>query len=161
MVVRPHRVFLIVLCVAAFCLSICAQKETTITVRMLDNRTGNLIASSNYLVRINHQQEQHGNWIVKNEDGSGNLALPADAEVVSVRATYEDAMLIYVNCDAGMEKDVSTLHWYSVPDILSAGVAMPNECYKGKYADATKVTPKPGEFILFVRKINWHELPPD
>jgi hypothetical protein len=70
-------------------------------------------------------------------------------------------MEIYVNCDAGMEKDISTLHWYSVDEILRSGVAMPNECYKGKYAEATRSIPKPGMFVFFVRKNNWHEMPPD
>jgi hypothetical protein len=162
MVVRPHRVFLIVLCVAAFCLSICAQKETTITVRMLDNRTGNLIASSNYLVRINHQQEQHGNWIVKNEDGSGNLALPADAEVVSVRATYEDAMLIYVNCDADKDRGSaehapSQDRWYPVANILSSGIVAPNNCNGKKVPEKLQVIAKPGEFVFFVRPLTSRE----
>ena len=58
-------------------------------------------------------------------------------------------------------RKTSTLHWYSIPEILSTGVAASNECYKGKYADATHVTPKPGQFVLYVRKNNWHELPPE
>jgi hypothetical protein len=48
-----------------------------------------------------------------------------------------------------------------VDEILRSGVAMPNECYKGKYAEATRSIPKPGMFVFFVRKNNWHEMPPD
>jgi hypothetical protein len=132
-----------------------------VTRLMLDGKTGRPIVPSNFIVRVDHLNATHNEWLKLNDDGTGSVTLPAGTSFLSVQGTLESSMEIYVNCDAGMEKDVSTLHWYSVPDILSAGVAMPNECYKGKYADATKVTPKPGEFILFVRKINWHELPPD
>ena len=68
------------------------------------------------------------------------------------RATYHQSMDIYINCDAGKEKDTHTLHWYSISDILNSGVAAPNECYKGKYEDSAHATAKPGEFIFFVRE---------
>jgi hypothetical protein len=162
MVVRLHRVFSIVLCLAAFCLSICAQTEKTVTVRMLDSRTGLLIASSNYLVRINHLQEDHGNWIVKNEDGSGNLTLPADAELVSVHATYESAMLIYANCDADKDRGSaehapSQDRWYPVATILSSGIVAPNSCIGKKVPEKLQVIAKPGEFVFFVRPLNPRE----
>jgi hypothetical protein len=153
--------FMALLVAAAFCSPLHAQSANTITVLMLDGKTGRPIVPSNFIVRVDHLNATHNEWLKLNDDGTGSVTLPAGTSFLSVQGTLESSMEIYVNCDAGMEKDVSTLHWYSVPDILSAGVAMPNECYKGKYADATKVTPKPGEFILFVRKINWHELPPD
>jgi adhesin HecA-like repeat protein len=161
-VVKSQRVFVIAACLAAFCLSICAQKETTITVRMLDNRTGLLIASSNYLVRIDHRQEEHGNWIVKNEDGSGNLTLPADAEVVSLHATYESAMLIYANCDADKDRGSaehapSQDRWYSVATILSSGIVAPNSCIGKKVPEKLQVIAKPGEFVFFVRPLTARE----
>jgi hypothetical protein len=162
MIVRPHRAFSIVLCAAAFCLSICAQSEKTVTVRMLDSRTGLLIATSNYLVRVNHQQEEHGNWIVKNEDGSGNLTLPADAELVSIHATYEDAMLIYANCDADKDRGSaehapSQDRWYPVATILSSGVVAPNNCIGKKVPEKLQVVAKPGEFVFFVRPLSARE----
>lgn len=135
-----------------------AQSPPTVTIRMLDGKTGQPIVPSNFIVRIDHLDTTHNEWLKLNDDGTGQVTFPPGASWLSVQATYDSSMAIYVNCDAAMEKDTSTLHWYSVLDILNTGVAMPNECYKGKYADATKVTPKPGEFILFVRKNNWHEL---
>jgi len=162
MVVRLHRVFSIVLCLAAFCLSICAQTEKTVTVRMLDSRTGLLIASSNYLVRINHQQEDHGNWIVKSEDGSGDLTLPADADVVSIHATYDSATLVYANCDADKDRG-SAEHapaqdrWYPVATILASGIVAPNGCIGKKVPEKLQVIAKPGEFVFFVRPLNPRE----
>jgi hypothetical protein len=38
-----------------------------------------------------------------------------------------------------------------VPDILKSGVVAPNDCSK-RTAQA-----KPGEFVVFVRRINWRE----
>ncbi|MGD0632017.1 MAG: hypothetical protein ABR987_22015 [Terracidiphilus sp.] len=162
MVVKSQRALVIFAWLATFCLSICAQTEKTITVRMLDNRTGLLIASSNYLVRINHRQEDHGDWIVKNEDGSGNLNLPADAEVVSIHATYESAMLIYANCDAvkdrgSAEHAPSQDRWYPVAAILASGVVAPNNCIGKKVPDKLQVIAKPGEFVFFVRPLSPRE----
>ena len=152
MVARFHRLFLLLVLVATLCGSICAQTEKTITVRMLDSRTGMLIASSNYLVRINHQQTAHGDWIVKNEDGSGNLTLPADAEVVSIHATYESATLIYANCDADTPD-----RWYPIAAILATGTVAPNNCIGKKVPDKLQVIAKPGEFVFFVRPLSSRE----
>ena len=162
MVVRPHRVFLIVLCVAAFCLSIGAQTEKTITVRMVDNRTGRLIATSNYLVRINHQDAEHGDWVKKNEDGTGRLLLPAEAILLSIHATYDDATMIYVNCDADKDRGSSDHaaapdHWYPLADILTTGVVAPNQCVGKKVPEKLQVVAKPGEFVFFVRPQNSRE----
>jgi hypothetical protein len=162
MVLKSQRVFAIAVCLAAFCISICAQTEKTVTVRMLDSRTGLLIASSNYLVRIDHRQEEHGNWIVKNEDGSGNLTLPPDAELVSIHATYESAMLIYANCDADKDRGTaehapSQEHWYPVATILSSGIVAPNGCVGKKVPEKLQVIAKPGEFVFFVRPLTPRE----
>ena len=136
-----------------------AQSAKTITVLVLDAKTGQPVVPSNLLVRIDHLNAVHKDWLQLNDDGVGSVSVPAGASFLSIQATYESSTEIYVNCDAGMEKDTSTLHWYSIGDIQKSGVAMPNECYKGKYAEATRVAPKPGQFVLFVRKTNWRELP--
>jgi len=155
---RAHRVFLLFACLAALCGSVYAQTEKTITLRMIDTKTGLLIASSNYLVRINHQQEQHGDWTKKNEDGSGNLTPPANADVIAVHATYDGATFIYVNCDADKDRG-SADHapnpdrWYSIATILSTGVVAPNNCIGKKVPEKLQVIAKPGEFVFFVREL--------
>jgi hypothetical protein len=157
-------VFLLCLCLAASACfgTVSAQTEKTIIVRMIDSRTGILIASSNYLVRINHLKEEHGDWIVKNEDGSGKLTLPADAEEISIHATYDSATMIYANCDAekdhgSSEKAASQEHWYPVATILASGVVAPNGCVGKKVPEKLQVVAKPGEFVFFVRPLNPRE----
>ncbi len=160
---RPFvtRTFLALTFAVTFCFALCAQTAPTITILMLDGRTGKPIVPSNFIIRVDHFNAVHNEWLKLNDDGTGEVTFPSGASFLSVQGTYESSMEIYVNCDASMEKDTGTLHWYSVLDILNSGVAAPNECYKGKYAEATHVTPKPGQFILYVRKNNWHEMPPE
>lgn len=124
---------------------------------MLDGKTGKPIAPNNYLVRIDHRNAIHNEALQVNDDGAGKVTIPATAEFISVQGTYHNSLDIYINCDAGMEKDTTTLHWYSVADIMNSGVTAPNECYKGKYAKATSTPAAPGEFIFYVREISWRD----
>lgn len=157
-----RRVFLLFICLAALSCPALAQKQKVITVRMIDTRSGVLIATTNYLVRINHQETEHGDWITQNEDGSGKFILPPEAELISIHATYEAATLTYVNCDA--DKDHGSAnhapnadHWYPVADILSTGVVAPNLCVGKKVPEKLQVVAKPGEFVFFVRPLNSRE----
>jgi hypothetical protein len=161
MVCRAPRLFLLFVCIALVCGPAIAQN--TITIRMLDSKTGRLIATSNFLVRINHLQESHGDWVKQSEDGTGSLALSANAEVISVHATYDSATHIYANCDAdkdrGTAEHAATLdRWYPVALILSSGVVAPNQCVGKKVPERLQVVAKPGEFVFFVRPLNAIEL---
>ena len=127
MIQQTRRVLNLLLCMTACCGSLYAQTEKTITLRMLDGKSGKLIATSNFLVRIDHQQTVHGNWVVKNEDGTGKLTVPGDAALLSVHATYDSAIYVYANCDAN--KDIGSSvrgpaldRWYEISDILATGV---------------------------------------
>ena len=71
-----HRSLALLACMAAFCGCMTAQSRT-VTVRMMDAKSGKLIETSSFLVRINHDTTAHANWVVQNEDGSGKLTLPA------------------------------------------------------------------------------------
>lgn len=129
---------------------------------MLDSRSGRLISTSEFLVQMNHQQEPHADWVVKNQDGAGEMTAPPGATVISVHAKYEDGMSLFVNCD--VEKDKGSPdraagldRWYSVSEILTSGVVAPNGCGKPKDQDRVKAVAKPGEFVFFVRKKNWRE----
>ncbi|HEV2487430.1 MAG TPA: hypothetical protein VGT08_18035 [Terracidiphilus sp.] len=153
------RAFLALTIAAALCGSLHAQTGQTISILMLDGKTGKPIVPDNYIVRFDHLNAIHNEALQLNDDGSGKVAIPANASFFSVQGTYHNSLDIYINCDAGMEKDTSTLHWYPISVILSSGVAGPNECYKSKYAEATRVTAKPGEFIFFVRETSWRESP--
>jgi hypothetical protein len=156
---RTCRVFLILVCLAAICGTVPAQTDKTIVIRMLDSRTGLLIASDSFLVRMNHIETDHGDWVRKNEDGTGSLTLPADATVISIHATYESATQVYVNCDTNKDRGsadhaANPDRWYEVATILTSGVVAPNGCVGKKVPEKLQVVAKPGEFVFFVRQMN-------
>lgn len=156
---RTRRAFFFFFCMAAFCGVVPAQTDKTITVRMLDSRTGLLIASNSFLVRMNHLEAAHGDWVRKNEDGTGNLTLPADATVITIHATYESATQTYVNCDTNKDRGsadhaANPDRWYEVATILTSGVVATNDCVGKKVPEKLQVVAKPGEFVFFVRPMN-------
>jgi len=134
-----------------------AQDAKTITVLVFDGKTGRPVIPDNYIVRVDHLNATHSEWLTIKDDGTATIAVPDKTSFLSVQTTYQRSMDFYVKCDAGMEKDTSTLHWYSIADILASGVSAQNECYKGKFAEVTHVAPKPGQFVFYVRPINARE----
>ncbi len=130
-----------------------------VTLRMIDGHTGKPIATSDFIVRINHQKTPHNNWIEENEDGTARVTLPANAETISIHATYDANTQTYVNCDANSahtsdKQPVPLDHWYAIADILSSGIVAPNNCIGKKVPDKLQVVANPGQFIFFVRKLN-------
>jgi hypothetical protein len=144
---------------AAFSLSINAQQakpaEPIITIIMANGKTGKTIIPDNFVIRFNHLNAIRNETLLLNDDGSGTVKVPAGATFIAVQGSYHNSVDLYMNCDAGMEKDTSTIHWYSIADIISTGIAAPNECYKGKYAKTAAIPVLPGEFIFYVREIGW------
>jgi hypothetical protein len=129
---------------------------------MLDGKSGKLIATSNFLVRIDHQQTVHGNWVVKNENGTGKLTVPGDATLLSVHATYDSAYSVYANCDVNKDSGSSVQgpaldRWYQISDILATGVMAPNNCVGKKASNHPQVFAIPGEFVFYVRRLNMME----
>lgn len=154
-----RRAVLAVMSLIPLCASAQSPTPKTITVRMLDSKTGTLIATSNFLVRVNHLEAVHGDWARQNDDGTGKITLPSDAALLSIHATYESATLTYVNCDANKERAsaehaASPDHWYAVDAILSSGVVAPNGCAGKKISEKLQVVANPGEFVFFVRRMN-------
>ena len=135
----------------ALCASLHAQTENSIHIRLLDGKTGLPVKASNYLVRIDHHDTTHNEWVHMNDDGTVVVTLPSDAQLVAVKATYEMSMETYINCDAAKETDKERDIWYPISQILQSGMVAPNECGQTHY------TAKPGEFIFFVRKRTWRE----
>ena len=144
---------------AAFSLPINAQQtkpaNRIITIIVADGKTGKTIIPDNYVIHFNHLNAVRNETLLLNDDGSGKVTVPSEATFISVQSTYHNSTDIYMNCDAGMEKDTSTIHWYSIADIISTGIAAPNGCYKGKHAKTAAIPVVPGEFILYVREIGW------
>jgi len=131
--------------------------QRIITIVIADGKTGKTITPDNFVIRYNHLNAIRNETLALNDDGTGKLNIPANATHLSVQGTYHNSVDVYVNCDAAMEKDTSTLHWYSIDEIVKTGVSAPNECYKGKYAKGAAIPPIPGEFIFYVREIGWHD----
>jgi len=159
MMQRTYRAIVLLSCAAALCGSVCASAQQTITVKMLDSRTGKLIVTKDFLVRINNESALHTDWIKSNEDGTGKLTVPNDAALISIRATYAETTSFYINCDASKDSgasdhDASMDRWYKVSDILALGVVAPNGCGGKKVPEKLQVVAKPGEFVFFVRKRN-------
>lgn len=153
---QTRSVLLSLVCISALCAefnaqTVPAQTVKKITVRILDGKTARRLSATNFLVRIDHQDTIHNDWVHMKDDGSGVLTLPAGATVVSIQATYDYSMETYVNCDSARQKQNPQEHWYPVSKIMTSGVVAPNECSK------MIETAQPGEFIFFVRKETWRE----
>jgi hypothetical protein len=156
LVTRPFAILAVLAftLAAAICPRLPAQTGKTISILMLDAKTGKPVIPSNYMVRIDHHDAIRNDRLELNDDGSGQVTVPAGASFFSVQGTYDQSTYIYINCDAGKEKNTRALHWYSITDIMKSGVIAPNECYKGKYEQIVRVNPKPGQFVFFVRQAN-------
>ena len=146
------RAFIALLSAAVLCASLHAQTENTIHIRLLDGKTGLPVKASNYLVRIDHHDTAHNEWVHINDDGAVIVTLPPDAREIAVKATYDMSTETYINCEVAKESDKQRDIWYPIAQILKSGVVAPNECSQTHY------TAKPGEFVFFVRKLNWREL---
>jgi hypothetical protein len=125
---------------------------------MLSNKTGKLIETSHFLIRVDREQTVHANWVTQNEDGTGKLTLPKSASLLLVQATFDSAELVYINCDSATGKGGPPAErWYSIAEILSTGIAVPDSCRSAKQAAKLKTVAKPGELVFFVRQRNWEE----
>lgn len=154
MLQRTYRLFLLLLTLVIFSRSSYAQN---ITIRMLDAKTGTVISNTTLIVRIDHQEAQHADWAVRNDDGSAQLKIPFKASLVTLSATYNDSTEIYINCDSLKDKKDPSVQWYSIATILSTGIVAPDYCSKSKEIEKQTITAKPGEFVFLVRQQNWKE----
>lgn len=155
--VRRRSFFLWMAAVAV--VPLCAQSSRIVTLRMFDGKSGQPIPTTDFLVQIDHQPTLHADWVHLAPDGSAQMTVPTEATEILVRAKYDLSMSIYVNCDTQRNRAIppGTIppgKWYAVSDILASGVVAHNGCSK---KDSDKLTPKPGEFVFYVRKMNWRE----
>jgi hypothetical protein len=134
-----------------------AQTGPTITVRILDAKTGDPINPTNLLIHIDHRDEPNNEGLKLNGSDPATAVLPPTATLFAVEGAYDSSTQVYINCDTDSGKDSGTLKWYSVAEIVKTGVVTENICYKGKYQHRLKISPVPGEFVFFVRTHNWHE----
>ena len=88
---RTGNAMLLLALMTAFCASLHAQDLHTsdpksITVRVLDGRTGHTVSPTGFQVRIDHLKAVHGDWVKQNEDGSGELIVPSDTSMIRARS---------------------------------------------------------------------------
>jgi hypothetical protein len=148
-----RRILSALLMVAALGVCCCAlpAQSRTITIRVLDGKTGKALVTTSVLIRVDHEKTVHANWVSLNEDLTGKATLPAEAALVAAQATYDNTIELFVNCDSVKDNPPAGPHWYKLSDILTTGVVAPNGC-SGKSAVA-----KPGEFVFFARAKNWRD----
>jgi hypothetical protein len=130
----------------AVCAILHAQTVKTISVHLRDGKSGMPITPSNLLLRIDHHETIHNEWVKIADDGSVTITVPDDAKQISLQATYDDGMDTYINCDTAKQSDKEREVWYPIDRIMESGVVTPNECSRTQYPA------KPGEFVFFVRK---------
>ncbi len=161
MVRSIDRGLVLLVCMAALCGSLCAQTKKTVTIRILDGKTGKPLPASGFLVRIDHEKTVHANWVAQNEDGTGKLTLPDGATLLSIHGSYDESMLTYVNCDSAAEKANPVDRWYAISEIMTSGIVTSDGCVKPAMAAKFKAVAKPGEFVLYVRRMStleqWRE----
>jgi hypothetical protein len=125
------------------CISLGAQTEKTITILMLDSKTGNQITKSEFEITMKQEDGAVLSFVLPSNEGTGEIHIMRildSLDAFAVRGTDWN----YVNCDC--VKDHTYIgRSYSVATILKSGVVAPNYCNR-KNAFA-----KPGEFIFYVR----------
>jgi hypothetical protein len=143
---RKTRALLPLACILTICACLHAQDTKTITVELRDGKTGLPITPSNLLLRVDHHDAIHTEWVKIGDTGGITVTVPDDAKEISLQATYGEGMDTYINCDVARQSDKERLVWYPIDVIMKTGAVTPNECSKTEY------TAKPGEFVFFVRK---------
>jgi hypothetical protein len=139
------------------CATLSAQNDRTISVRMLDSKTGQPISTSeiDVMVRASGVSTQAKGIppvsVRPNREGIGVATFPTGASDIRAYALYGKANWSYVNCDSIRDQGSAQEHWYSISEILATGIALPNFCSN------RKVAVKPGEFVFFVRPMSFWE----
>ena len=137
------------------CGTLSAQTDRSITIRMLDSKTGQPITTSEielYVGMSPTSTQTAGtppHYVRTDKDGVGEASFPIGATDIGVYA--RDGAWGYVNCDSVKDRGTYHEHRYSISEILASGIAAPNRCNK------RKVIAKPGEFVFFVRPMTFWE----
>jgi hypothetical protein len=130
-----------------------AQTKKTITIRILDSKTGNPITISEFQIFIKNPIRGTNEYIRSNRDGVRELDIKDETDVIRIYAP--NPPWAYVSCDCVKDNPVVDSiyysHWYSIAEILKAGIVAPNRCHR------KKAVAKPGEIVFFVRPLTFLE----
>jgi hypothetical protein len=136
-----------------------AQTNRSVTIRMLDSKTGKQIPTYSFMVYFGEslKSAKWGRppdlWVHPDKDGTGQVTLPRSAAVLSLQAPDGPDGWAYMKCDTVTKFGHYREHWYPVATIFASGIVAPNHCSRqGAIA-------KPGEFVFFVREQNsWERM---
>lgn len=153
--IRKVSQFFLVFMVST-CASAVAQSPRSITIKMLNSKTGRTISTSEFQIWIGESVadartgRNPDQWVKPTKDGTGEATFTSDAGVITVHAK-DPSSWGYVNCDAVKPFGWRGEQWYSIAQIVRSGIAAPNHCNR------RKAIAKPGEFVFFVREQNLWE----
>jgi len=60
----------------------------TITILIYDGKTGRPLIPDNYVIRIDHLDAVHNEWLTLKDDGTGIVAVPSGAPFLGVQGAY-------------------------------------------------------------------------
>lgn len=131
-------------CLAARTLSALSTNQNSITIHVLDGRTGKPISTEHILIFVtNDPKYPHARIIDERTDAHG---------IYTVRDVDFKFIQVAVDWHIPCMKHPSNRLEYSVAEIMSTGMSTFNSC-----GDA-KVEPQPGNLYVFVRLRHWWEL---
>jgi len=135
------------------------QSTQTITIRVLDSKTGlpvtqddlhfTLWATKEYPKTSSYAPDRLL-WGTQTGAASGEVTIPEGLNYIRAWVSFGSTNWGMVSCDIPKGK-THLIPIYSVSQILQTGVVATNGCSK------RTATAKPGEFILFVRKMTFWE----
>jgi hypothetical protein len=141
------RLFVMLLIVGSIAMPLSAQ---SITVRLLDGKTGKPIADKNITVRWDSDRTIGGTVVRIGKDGTGHVDVPRNATgfllMEGPKGGSESNRLAYSDCN------VRVGPYNSVSDVLSHGVVPGNTCSK------KAVISEPGVIVFWGLTRRWYEL---
>jgi hypothetical protein len=131
--------------------SIVPCEAQTITIRLLDAKSGKPLVDKNITVTWNNSFHIDGVVVRIGKDGSGKIDVPASAKSFSLDEGPKDGKepyrIAYLDCNV---KESSNPWPIVISDVLQRGVVPGNNCGK------SKAQPKPGEVIFWGLTRPWY-----
>jgi len=136
-----------------------SQSEKTITIRVMDSKTGLPVTKDDLHFYLWAVKEDPGAFSYSPDTvlsgnqtgtGTGGVAIPDGLNYIRTWVSFGPTSWGLVSCDIPKGKP-HAIPIYSVSKILNSGVVAPNLCSR------KTATAKPGEFVLFVRQMTFWE----
>ena len=123
----------------AFCVALNAQAVQTISIRLLDGKTGLPVKASNFLVRVDHNDTVHQRLGQDQRRWHRSRHSPRRRQRDLRQGHLRMGMDTYVDCDAAKESDKERNIWYPVSTILAPGSSRPTSAARPIQRQARRV----------------------